>query len=262
MIWKPLNLMMFTALLAGCGGVEGGQPGPGDPDPGTHPRQVQPYVVKGRALNGAGQPLVGAYVEAREQVVGGQGRNFTGQTNAQGYYALDVRKAIVPLKVFGQASITFDGDTYDLDLVTQNDAAFAAQDGAVRDLKLSADSAGAAVVVQQAIGTYLDYQKIQVRLESVGPLIDGSTGKTLTTGLQQTGDGWLVRGLPIGTYKVTASYEGRPLRVSPPLPSGGTFEDYQWASSYTGKFKRSGPGIYFLRVEVCAEGNVIGNCLD
>lgn len=224
-----------------------------------------PWTVTGRALDAGGRPVAGAFVEARQQIVGQDPTTipaYRGRTNAQGIYSISVRGAVAPLSVSGRAVVTFDGDEYELDLVPTNAAPFVGASGAVRDLRLAANNRFVSVVVQQAIGDAFDYGRVRVRLESVGRLIDGSTNKIVTSALRQTGDGWEVEGVPIGTYKVTATLDGEPLSVSPPLPPGSTFAGYRWAPSYTGKFERRGPGIYQLRVEVCSRANLWMKCVE
>lgn len=186
-----------------------------DPDGST----PEAGVVSGKATDVQGKPLTNANIVVNNTQF--YNHNLLGQTDASGRYRLDLTPG--SWYVRGTTSVKFDNKTYVLDLHPNSDAAFAGTEGAVRNLTLKLSGGrtgefgndgyyGGQIEVFPAFGgdEFIETEKVQLTLEPVGGLVDGSAGKTLTV----QPDGMYIDDVPLGKYKITARYESnRPMRV-------------------------------------------------
>jgi hypothetical protein len=157
--------------------------------------------------------------------------------------------------VRGTVEVPYDGRTYVLDLHPETDGAFAGTEGAVRNLQWKLTGAkptefGATGyyggLVELYADNFFDADQVELTLEPVKPLIDGSTGQKLTRRLTggsigQTDD------VPIGRYQITARHLGTGKAVQLRLRNEG-----QYGANYTGSFEPAyagATGRYKLTLE-------------
>lgn len=224
--------------------VLGGEPPPPPPPP---PEGIEPGIVKGRVTGSDGRPLAGAEIVADNTLF--HNSNAIGYTDADGRYRLDVSRPPGTWHMTGSVTLTYDGQTFTVALEPEDPSLLAGEEGAIRDFSLSLRNLSGPALIMSGVGDYTPYEEIEVTLEPVGPIVDGSAGETIVSGLRPIGDGWAVTGVPFGRYRVTARHlpTGEAMLVSRPLTQT---QDYLWAESYTTGFSSMGLGIYQLRAEV------------
>ncbi|MBB5139584.1 hypothetical protein HNP84_009348 [Thermocatellispora tengchongensis] len=265
-----MRRLLITGLLvlslSGCGivtlqvgdGQEGavnagrtGEAGQGDG--GARLGEVEPGVLKGRVVDQAGQPIAGATIFADNQLL--YNSNAIGTTDADGYYRVETPGSFT-FHASGQVKRQLDGQEYVLDLEPDSDEPFAGPTGAIRNFtwKLAGPKAngqghhGGSVLFYFGLdgansNVFLEDEKVTLTLAPEGPLIDGSAGETLSVQAQRTPDGSGVQGVPIGRYRITASYEGSPLRIR--LRNTG-----EYASEVVAGFSGVVTGVYQIELEV------------
>lgn len=183
----------------------------------------EPYIMKGRVTNSAGEPLVGIEVFADNTLL--YDSNLVDVTDADGYYRIDLN-GFSPSSWQGAAYVepTFEGEYYMIRLESDNEQAFAGVDGAIRNFTWRVQGEipgggfhGALAFVYTNFEWPENYDDSFVKLTFTpkGPLIDGSTGETLVL----SPNGGEIIDIPIGRYTVTGQYEEpgqapRPLRIN------------------------------------------------
>jgi hypothetical protein len=239
------------AGLGGSGGPDGGGTGTGAgaADPGT----VEPYVVKGRVTTEAGKPLAGVGVLADNTLA--YDSNAPAVTGADGTYRIELpRTDVYVWRMWGQIEVDYHGEHFSLDLAVDQ-TPFGSADGAIRnftwklsglkDADLKTYYGGLVYVYEDLNSSGLDDKQWQITFTPTEPLIDGSTGETVT---RQVNSGE-IDDVPVGVYTVTASY----------LPEGGGApvpllirprDDGDYAPSATASFvDDSGP---LMQLEIAA----------
>ncbi|MGW5160495.1 carboxypeptidase-like regulatory domain-containing protein [Nonomuraea wenchangensis] len=240
---RRLMICVLLMTLTGCGTTDEGQVNMGD---------IEPGVLKGRVVDAAGSPIEGAEVVADNQLL--YNSNAVIRTDSDGFYRLDTD---VRATFHATASVTkqYNGQDYTLSLAPDDDATFAGPTGAIRNFtwKLSGKKPddlgfyGGKVLfnfgITDTLDTFLEDEKVQLTLTPEGPLIDGSEGSPIVGMATRNGDGSGLEDVPIGRYRITADYEGRPLAVK--LRKGG---DY--ARDVVADFAPIMTGIYFIELEL------------
>ena len=215
---------------------------------------TEAHFVKGRLLTAAGQPIAGAKVYAGHTTY--FNTNVIGVTDADGFYKLNIEKPGGTWTVHAEVTKPYNGTTYDF-YVHANDATpVNGGTGAIRNLtwKLSGAIPGTTNGKYGAKVAYYDNSAIFIRGEEIeftlvpqGPLVDGSTGQTITaraTGsfaMTGTTIGSGLNDVPMGRYRISARYvpangsAARPLGIR--LRDTGTYTDNvvidfeQWTES-------------------------------
>lgn len=221
---------------------EGTNPPPPPPPPG-----VEPGILKGLVVDSTGAPMAGVEVIADNTLF--YNTNVIGYTDATGHYRLDISHPLGTWQVSATATLQYRGQPFTIAIEPEDPALVTGAEGAVRDFALSLRNLSGPVLVMSGVGDYTPYEEIEMTLEPVGPIIDGSAGSTIVSTLGITGDGWAVTGVPYGRYRITATHlpTGETMLVSRPLT---VHQDYDWRESYTADFSSIGLNIYQLRVEV------------
>jgi hypothetical protein len=210
---------------------------PGNPPAGA--TTPEPYIMKGRVTNSAGEPIQGVEVFADNTLL--YDSNLVDVTDADGYYRIDLN-GIMPSSWQGAAYIetTFEEQYYMIRLESDNEQAFAGVDGAVRNFTWRVRGEipgggyhGALAYVYTNFEWPENYDDSYVKLTFTpqGPLIDGSTGETLVL----SPDGGQINDIPIGRYTVTAQYE-EPGQAVRPLQVNLDDQDYTYEASKTFTF--------------------------
>lgn len=241
-MYRFLVFLLGLPLLIACGQT---------PSEAQTPR---PGFVVGRVVDEKGAPIAGAeiYINYNSSVVTWHGKstNVTVYTKKDGTYAASL-KGMPPgeYSATGSAFVTVRGQRERIELIPQNSAPFASNDAPVRNFRLGlAESTsdnpqygvGGMILVDDAIGQALPMENIEL------VIIPANGGQPIRRKLKETGEGWVATGLPPqGRFEVFASLNGRRL----PIRELDRFDD-PYRGSYVGEFKRYGPGIFQMRVEV------------
>jgi hypothetical protein len=143
--------------------------------------------------------------------------NVNTKTNAEGRYAVDV--PIGSWFAFAQHKVRYNDLEYTLYLKPDKEPGFG-REGGIRNFtwvltgtmpQPLSGTFGGLVTFDNFPGEFVENEReILWKFEPVGNLIDGSAGPTIIT---ESADSDTVKDLPIGRYRVSASYEGQPLKL-------------------------------------------------
>ncbi len=246
--------MIYVLLmtLTGCGMA--GITNEGQVNGSMRQGDIEPGVLKGRVVDAAGSPIQGAEVVADNQLL--YDSNGVVRTNDDGFYRVETNIGAT-FHATGTVTRQYNGQDYTLNLAPDDDGPFAGPSGAIRNFtwKLSGKRAdglgfyGGKVLFNLDItdplnpNAFLEDEKVQLTLTPDGPLIDGSEGSPIVGMATRNGDGSGLEDVPIGRYRITADYEGRPLAVKP--RRGG---DY--ATEVVADFAPIMTGVYFIELEL------------
>ncbi|WP_432930238.1 carboxypeptidase-like regulatory domain-containing protein [Microbispora sp. CA-135349] len=259
-----LGVLLMT-VLGGCGVLEEGvmsgsvsegrdedprEAGPGEAEPG----EVERGVLKGRVVDAQGRPIEGAEIVADNQLL--YDSNEVVRTDGDGRYRVATN---IGATFHASATITrrYNGREYSLGLAPDDDAPFAGPSGAIRNFtwRLTGKKPddlgfyGGKVLFrvdlndQLDTGAFLEDEKVRLTLVPDGPLIDGSEGSRIVRTATRNGDGSGLEDVPIGRYRITADYEGRPLAVK--LRGAA---DY--AQEVVADFTPVMTGVYWIELEL------------
>ncbi|GAB4038808.1 carboxypeptidase-like regulatory domain-containing protein [Spirosoma gilvum] len=186
---------------------------PGTESVGPDPSSPERGVVKGRVVDAQGLPVRNAEIVASSTDY--YSKTSTGYTDADGYYRFTIPTGIAEgsYSADGTLTIAYHGKQVKVALYRSDSRVFSAYDGAVRNFVFRltgprspddddyATPLGATLEVHPHPGR-VDASQVDIILEPVGALLDGSTGKKLTLPL---GDGSTdLEDIPLGYYKITA----------------------------------------------------------
>ena len=207
---------------------------------------AQPGMMTGQVVDTQGKPLAGVTVEANNTLFDTT-PTVTTTTGADGRYKVQVPRSS-SWRPYAYMSRTYNGRTYKLDLHPDVADSFPGDTGGVRNFrwKLTGDKPaplqgkyGMTLYVQPDPDAPSDIENFKLTLTPLGPLVDGSTGKELkvsTSYAQQS----LVEDIPLGRYKLTASYEPPGKASRPMVVDAVRMGPQQWADSVTVEFEPEG----------------------
>lgn len=250
-------LLLLGTALAGCGG-DGTGPDAQNPDGSGSPGSARPYTMTGRVLDAREQPLGGAEIVADNQLL--YDSNVVGLSGGDGRYALALPAIGVTWAGWASITRTYNGHAYVFELAPSDESPFAGNSGAVRDFtwRVSGERAdgrwwGSPVLVNRSLENLdLAAEDVELTLEPVGPLIDGTSGGTITDHPVPTPDGDAIVDVPIGRYRITAreAPPGGTPRTLLVRPTGvGDYAD-ELIADFTPLGDVWDLGIYHIRVEV------------
>ena len=199
---KAVSITFLTALLAACPSVEGGPGGKG--------------TISGRAVDASSKPIAGALIWVKPAVTTGLVRTTT---DAQGNYRVEGLPN-VPYEVYAWAQPTYNGKRHCLRLGHDNPNDYNAvvpTQGVVRNFRWKLEG----VIADRGNDTFFggevrlftvwrgdnDFSgnfKVEVKFTPTGPLVDGSTGKTVAR-IVNWAESPFARDVPVGAYRVTAT---------------------------------------------------------
>lgn len=185
---------------------------------GAESDKPEPYVVKGRVVNSEGKPVAGALVTADNQLL--YNSNAQAKTNADGRYRIPLGMLAATYLATAEFTTEYEGKKYTIELVPDDDSPFAGNEGAIRNftLKLGSSSGmgGSGHVLfymmdlihpLDPIALPPDRDHVVLTLTPDGPQLDGSTGgKPIVGKGEVTPEGFGLSNVPIGRYKITATY--------------------------------------------------------
>ncbi|WP_266368718.1 carboxypeptidase-like regulatory domain-containing protein [Tellurirhabdus rosea] len=193
-----------------------------EPGPGTDSGNPQSGYVTGKVTGAGGKALSGINVFFDNTLYYNSG--FSATTDAAGNYKVKAQPGA--FRGYARMSHRYNGQTYRIDLHPDKYDSFG-EEGAVRNFswRLTGERpsnpdtfyGGTAYLYANADSEVYDVENIEFTFTPVGPLIDGSTGKTLVrkSGAPRTKLYAKIVDIPIGRYKITAVHKptGRRLRL-------------------------------------------------
>jgi hypothetical protein len=195
---RILALILFT-----CSATSAADPNP------------EPNIIKGRVIDSAGQPIAGAVVNADHTLR--YNANIEARTGKDGTYRLKVPAG--PYRITAKLTRDFHDVRYAFDLHPDTPDDVNGAEGAVRDFTWrltgrrpppSDGFYGGLVVAYTQPGDFsMQISDVEVTLTPDGKLVDGSNGKPITGKLVSTGDGFALRDVPVGNYKISARHVPR-----------------------------------------------------
>ncbi|GAB3917458.1 carboxypeptidase-like regulatory domain-containing protein [Larkinella terrae] len=203
-----LNLVRtaaFVGLLLNAGCSKSGD------DPAAGGSATAGFLV-GQVTDPQGKPLPGATILADNLFL--YNSHLETSSDAKGNYR--VKTPTGSYRAIAQIRKSYNGKNYTLDLKPDNTAAFAGDEGAVRnfqwqltgeDPEQSGRHYGGEVTLDKDILSEIDdVENIEFTFTPVGPLIDGTAGKTLKirSGEPHSNSYGRIPDVPIGRYKITA----------------------------------------------------------
>lgn len=209
-------------LVLGVAGLVACQPGCTESasEPGTPSSQA--FLASGQVLDSKGAPMPGVQVFADNTL--GYNSNVLGVTDAQGRYRIVLPEVATTWNVTASITRSINGEEFRFDMHPDNPAAFAGVDGGVRNFTWRMSGARPdGYVYGNSVWSYgnptsefdFDDRELEYTLVPVGPLVDGTTGQTITRMAEDAGAGWGVADVPFGRYRISARHAptGRALRV-------------------------------------------------
>lgn len=206
------------------------------------PGKPQNGIVKGRVVDGQGKPVANAEIVASSTDY--YNKTTTGYTDASGDYSFRLPTGIAEgsYSVSGTVTLKYHGKNYTLALYEESTRVFSAYDGAIRNFIFrltgkrtvdddeTASPLGGTLEVHHQVNNVVK-ENLELTLEPVGPLVDGSMGKRIVKTMPA--NSYYLRDIPVGQYKITARdrVTGEQLGVT----IQDTFNDY--APSVTGLFE-------------------------
>jgi hypothetical protein len=207
--------------------------------------------VSGKAYDTKGNPISGAAIVVNNSQF--YDNNILAVTDSKGYYKVKLSPG--SWYVRGTIKVNFENENYTFDLDQVEEGAFAGTEGAVKDLvwKLTGprpEQFGAAGFYGGNVEIYgydnfFDTDGVELTLEPVLPLVDGSIGQTMV----KNPEGSIYADIPVGKYKIKARYvpENKPLEIR--VRNKGQ----QFGNGVTSLFEPAYPGAigsYKIDVEV------------
>jgi hypothetical protein len=156
---------------------------------------IEAGVMKDLVTDAQGKPLAGVKVFADHTLY--YNTNAIGVTDANGRYRIEVRQPAGSWHATAQLEKKFNGKTFTFDLAPNSDDPFAGSSGAIRNFtwKLTGERPDGTHYGSMVIA-YADFfqvdlslANVELTLEPVGALVDGSTGRKITGKLVHTADG-------------------------------------------------------------------------
>ncbi|MBZ9749855.1 carboxypeptidase-like regulatory domain-containing protein [Deinococcus sp. HMF7604] len=214
----------------------GPNPTPGDPVPPPPGDTTAQGFITGRIVNQYGQPVVNAEVVADNTLA--YNSNLITHTDADGRYKISVNGMPTTFKVSAKITLNYPPYNPQVDLVPDGETVVPGNVGGVVNFTLKPGTSQygnlGMIQVENGAGYFVDLSKVELTVNSVGTLADGSSGvsfKVKPTHLWS----WYVINVMYGTYTVTATENGVPLDVRKKFDGG---ELYEWHSSFTGGFTK------------------------
>ncbi|MDD9268275.1 stalk domain-containing protein [Paenibacillus sp. GCM10023248] len=180
------------------------------PAPAPEPVQeeVEAYVVKGYVRDANGQPIPGITVFADNTLL--YDSNVLGVTDVTGHYRIELPEIATSWHMGADVTKSFNGKSYTFDLSADVDLPLIGKSGAVRNFTWSKFDGQIYIYpfftsTDDALPEF-DMNDLEITLIPIGPLLDGSAGKTITKRGGPVAGGAGVDQIPIGRYKAAARW--------------------------------------------------------
>ncbi|MEW9697586.1 stalk domain-containing protein [Paenibacillus sp. SI8] len=202
------------------------QPTP-DPTPEPAKEEIEPYVVKGFVRDVKGNPISGVTIYADNTLL--YDSNILGVTDESGHYRIELPEVTTSWRMGADLTKPFNGKSFTFHLSADVDQPLAGSTGAVRDFTWTKFDGQIYIYPYFEFDASLpDFQigDLELTLTPVGPLLDGSIGKTIIKHVGPVQGGLGIDHIPIGKYKATARW----------LPDGHEPLAMQIRINYIGKY--------------------------
>lgn len=246
------NFLLMAVLLSTAACTKPGVDAPSGSD------KLQEGIVKGRVVDEQGKPVANAVIVASSTDI--YNKTSTSYTDANGNYRFKLPTGIAEgsYTVDGTVTFKYHNKNYKMALYQENTRVFSAYEGAVRNFKFrltgkrtvdddeTSRPLGARLEVHHQFDNVV-FENLEITLDPVGPLVDGSTGKKIVR--QMTNQSYYIEDIPVGMYKISARdrVSGKALGVT----VLGTLKKHE--SSVTSLFESErfeGSTFYDLAIEV------------
>ena len=201
-------------------------------------------TVKGRVVDSQGKPVANAEIVASS--TDWYNKTSTAYTDANGNYSLSLPNGVAEgsYTASGTVTVNYHSKNYKLALYEEDSRVFSAYDGAVRNFvfrltgKRTADAnntdspLGARLEVHHGLDNVV-WGNLEITLEPVGPLVDGSTGKKIVTTMPA--NDYSIYDIPVGQYKITARDKVTGQKLGVKIKDSGK----SYAASLTDLFKEA-----------------------
>jgi hypothetical protein len=230
--------------------------------PGESSNIVEPWVVKGRVLDGQGNPIAGAKVFADNRLI--YNSNLAAVTDELGHYRIELPKLATTWHMSSEITRNLNGSSFKIDLIPDKDDPFAGNTGAIRNFSWNSTAprpegcyscSGKVIfyttdLIHPDDPTLVppDREDVELTLVPEGPLLDGSAGKTIIAHGENSADGFGLQDVPFGRYKIKARYapaDGKTRGMLIRVNGTGNYVD-----SVTTDFKAIMAGIQRIELEV------------
>jgi hypothetical protein len=202
----------------------------------------EPFVVKGRAVDENGQPIRRARIVVDNEFL--YNSNVTGTTDSNGRYRIALPRVASTWNVTATASITVNGRPLDIDLAPDNPDSLAGNVGGIRNFTARTSGArpgggsyGGTAIIYTPIGAMYEPTAVQLTFQPV------NGGAPVVGQIAYTGDGAALKDIPLGSYRISASRNGRPMELR--IRNQGAF-----SSSVVSSFNQIMSGIFQLELDV------------
>ncbi|PYE55409.1 carboxypeptidase-like regulatory domain-containing protein [Deinococcus yavapaiensis] len=224
--------LLLASLLAAGGSLAG-----------QAASKATPWIMQGVVRNAAGQPIEGVEVSAHNTVY--YNMNVLAKTDKQGRYRLELPHEIGTWAPYATIRRPWGDQVFKFTVYPNDDSAFAARDGAVRDFVWRIQGRFDGGVLGQKVNAYsgdekVDADTLEFTFTPLGTLIDGSTVKPFT----RKPRGSTMEDVPVGRYKVTASHAPNGVREALEVRAEGQDE---YGSQAVGTFRET---MYGIRMEL------------
>ncbi len=205
-ITRRSPILLLAALAHLHIGCSNNQVDPGDMPP-------EKGYATGVVKDDAGKPLAGVTIIIDNSIFFNS--NITTVTNSEGKYKVRVPNG--SWYAFASHRVTYNGENYSFYLHPDNPGGFGGEGGERNFIwKLSgvmphplSGHYGGLVTIDNFPGVYIDPTEIDFVLTPQDPLVDGSAGSVIR---RRPDDSYQLRDIPIGRYKLTATYQRKPVK--------------------------------------------------
>ena len=181
-------------------------------DPGGDTRTEKGYVT-GVVKDGAGKALPGVRIIVDNSIFFNS--NITTYTNGEGKYKVKVPNG--SWYAFASHSVSYNGENYSFYLHPDNPGGFGGEGGERNFVWRLTGAApqplsghyGGLVTIDNFPGVYIDPGEIDFVLTPQGALVDGSEGSVIR---RRADDSYQLADIPVGRYRLRASYQGKPVK--------------------------------------------------
>lgn len=167
---------------------------------------IEPFVIKGQVADNQGKPIAGVGVYAYNTYVSS---SYIGAvTDAQGKYRIELPQTTTTYTMYATHEVRYDGKQLTINPVVEDESIIAGRDGAIRNFAWDINIGRLGVYCGDYTYPYdenapeVQYEDIELTLEPVGKMLDGSVGVTIVDRVTN-----LEENVPVGVYKVTAVWK-------------------------------------------------------
>jgi hypothetical protein len=222
-----------------------------EPADGPNETASEKGFVTGKVVDTKGKPIPNVSIVVNNTQY--YNSNLLGNTDSNGKYK--VRLTPGSWYVRGTIDVNYENQNYTFDLDPLEDGAFAGTEGAVKDLvwkltgsrptQFGAPGFYGGNVEIYGYDDFFDTDGVELTLEPVTPLADGSTGQRLV----KNPEGSVYSDIPVGKYKIKARYVAENKLMEIRVRNKGQ----EFENEVTSLFEPSYPGAkgsYKIDVEV------------